>query len=168
MTPRATSALAESTWTNRPAPTGSRYPVGGWGSARTSIVQAKLASARPSETRTRTTWVPTFEPWNTYADDEPPTDSPSTSHEYVRRSPSGSEATTTSVSASPGPRTMLACGLAETIEGPRFPISIDPATLSTAPRSSATASRTVNVPLFAYAWVTDTPAPVCPSPKSQA
>src|SRR5437867_11939013 len=114
---------------------------------------------------TRTTWVPTFEPWNTYADDEPPTDSPSTSHEYVRRSPSGSDATTTSVSASPGPRTMLACGLAETIEGARFPISIDPATLSTAPSSSAPARRTVNLPLFLYAWVTDTPGAGRPCPK---
>src|SRR5437667_11262157 len=64
--------------------------------------------------------------------------------------------------------TKLACGLAKTIVGARFPILIDPTVLSTAPRLSVTERRTMNVPLSAYSWVTEIPVAVCPSPQSQA
>src|SRR3989442_15396349 len=69
-TPRETSAIPENTWMNVPAPTGSRCAAGGSGDARTSIAHPNSTSEYPSETTTRTIWLPTFDPTNSYDDEE--------------------------------------------------------------------------------------------------
>src|SRR5439155_3747194 len=104
--------------------------------ARTSMTHWKSADADPSDTTTFTANVPVSLRPNSKADEDPPTGTPFTVHAYVSGSPSGSNAPTWNVVDSEVLSISEAGGVADSMMGPRFPISIVLVVSLYAPRSS--------------------------------